>query len=144
MSNGDPFSWRWVFDGGEPRTSSQRNPGPILYNRLGKYSVSLTVTNAMGTDSLTREKYIRVVPRIFPNPANDHFLVSLGDGSNENCEIRVNDARGRTVYTAETKQSSRGFFRVNCRDWPSGLYVVRVIGKDDVFTAKVMRVGVRD
>ena len=144
ISNGDPFAWKWVFEGGEPRTSTQRNPGPVQYNRLGKYSVSLAVTNALGTDSLTLENYIRVVPRIFPNPATDHFLVSIGDESNESCTIMVNDARGRTVFTAETMQTIRGFFQVDCRNWPSGLYVVRVVGKDHAYTGKVMRVRVVD
>ena len=141
LSKGDPYSWRWVFEGGEPRTSTQRNPGPIHYDRLGKYSVTLTVTNALSADSLTREKYIRVVPRIFPNPATDHFLVSIGDESGETFDILVNDVRGQTVYTAEVKQSNRGFIRVNCQNWPSGLYVVRIIGKDFAYTEKVVRVG---
>lgn len=144
ISKGDPHSWHWFFEGGEPRTSTQPNPGPIHYERLGKYSVSLTVTNALGTDSLTREKYIRVVPRIFPNPATDHFLVSIGYEPGETFNILVNDVRGQIVYTAEIKQTNRSFTRVNCRNWPSGLYVVRVIGKDFAFTEKVIRVGVGD
>ena len=144
ISKGDPYSWHWVFEGGEPRTSTQRNPGPVHYDRLGKYSVTLMVTNALSSDSLTREKYIRVVPRIFPNPATNHFLVSIGDESGETFDILVNDVRGQTVYTAEVKQNNRGSVRVNCQNWPSGLYVVRIIGRDFAFTEKVMRVGVGD
>lgn len=141
ISKGEPLSWRWVFEGGEPRISTQRDPGPIQYDRLGKYSVSLTVTNALGTDSLTRKNYIRVVPRIYPNPVTDYFMVSIGDDSGESCNIMVNDTRGRTVYTADAKQSNRGFIRVNCQNWPSGLYVVRVVGKECSYNGKIVKVG---
>ena len=144
ISKGDPYSWQWNFEGGEPSTSTERNPGPIRYDRLGKYTVTLTVVNAQGVDSLKRVEYIRVVPRIFPNPATDHFMVSIGEESGESCKIMVNDARGQTVYTSGITQSSRGFTRVNCQNWPSGLYVVRITGGNCDYTGKVVKVGLRD
>lgn len=141
LSNGNPVSWYWTFEGGEPATSSQRNPGPIQYNRLGQYSVTLIVTNAFGKDSLTREDYIRVVPRIFPNPVIDHFLVLIGDEPDATYNIQVSDVQGHTVYSAEIKQNGLGFSRVNCQKWPSGLYVVRVSGKDFAYTGKIVKLG---
>lgn len=54
-------SWQWTFEGGEPATSTQRNPSGITYNSVGKYDVSLTVSNANGeTQTVTKHNYITV------------------------------------------------------------------------------------
>lgn len=141
FSSGNPFSWRWIFEGGEPAASTQRDPGPVNYSRLGQYSVTLVVTNAYGSDSLTREDYIRVVPRIFPNPAKDHLMITTGDNPNEKCTILVCNTLGSMVYTAEVQQAGNGFSRVNCQNWPSGLYVVRVAGINFAYTEKIVKLG---
>ncbi len=57
QSSYEPTSWSWTFgDGG---TSTAQNPGHT-YNAVGTYTVSLTVSNAYGSDSLTRTAYISV------------------------------------------------------------------------------------
>lgn len=49
-------AWEWDFgDGG---TSSERNP-THTYTDYGEFTVSLTVTNANGSETITRAKYIR-------------------------------------------------------------------------------------
>ena len=54
-------SWQWVFEGGEPSTSTQRNPQGITYNTIGHYNVTLTVTNGSGqTESITKQNFINV------------------------------------------------------------------------------------
>ena len=49
-SAGNPTSWTWSFQGGSPSSSIAQNPF-VAYNTPGTYSVSLTVTNANGTDT---------------------------------------------------------------------------------------------
>ena len=56
-----PTSWSWTFDGGTPATSTQQNPS-VVYETPGTYSVSLTVTNAQGSDTETKTGYITVTP----------------------------------------------------------------------------------
>jgi len=57
QSAGNPTSWSWTFgDGG---TSTLQNPSHT-YSRKGSFTVTLTATNANGSDSLTRSKYIVV------------------------------------------------------------------------------------
>ncbi|HEY4800947.1 MAG TPA: T9SS type A sorting domain-containing protein [Bacteroidia bacterium] len=58
-SAGQPTAWSWVFQGGNPATSTQQNPF-VAYNSPGTYSVSLTATNANGTDSKTYTGFITV------------------------------------------------------------------------------------
>lgn len=54
-------SWEWTFEGGEPSTSTERNPTGITYNAIGHYDVTLKVTNAEGmTETVTKQNYINV------------------------------------------------------------------------------------
>jgi PKD repeat protein len=62
-STGGPTTWAWNFgDGG---TSNLQNPSHT-YSTPGTYTVSLTVTNANGSDTETKTSYITVSPIQLP------------------------------------------------------------------------------
>ncbi len=56
-STGSPASWNWAF--GDGNTSTQQNTDHT-YSKAGKYTVSLTASNAAGRNTLTRSVYINV------------------------------------------------------------------------------------
>lgn len=56
-STGTPFGWYWNF--GDGTNASVQNP-VHTYTGNGKYTVSLTVTNAGGSSTKTRTEYISV------------------------------------------------------------------------------------
>jgi gingipain R len=58
-SSGSPSSWSWTFSSGSPSNSSAQNPS-VTYNSVGTYDVSLTATNANGSDTETKTNYITV------------------------------------------------------------------------------------
>jgi PKD repeat protein len=58
-STGNPTSYSWTFAGGNPATSTLANP-VVTYSTSGTYAVSLTVSNAIGTDSENQTNYITV------------------------------------------------------------------------------------
>jgi PKD repeat protein len=60
LSTGSPTSWSWTFTGGTPASSTTQNPSNISYAAAGTYQVSLTVTNANGSDTETKTGYIIV------------------------------------------------------------------------------------
>lgn len=60
LSGGSPTSWSWTFTGGTPSSSTLQNPTGIQYNAPGSYAVSLTATNANGSDTETKTAYIYV------------------------------------------------------------------------------------
>ncbi|WP_340114247.1 PKD domain-containing protein [Maribellus mangrovi] len=68
-STNSPASWAWTFEGGNPATSTAKNP-TVTYDTPGNYEVSLTVTNSGGSDTKTVSSYISV-NRILMPPAAD-------------------------------------------------------------------------
>ncbi len=54
-----PTSWSWSFPGGTPSTSNVQNPS-VTYANPGVYDVTLTVTNASGTQTKTKTGFISV------------------------------------------------------------------------------------
>lgn len=58
-SAGQPTSWNWTFPGGSPSSSTSQNP-VVYFNTPGNFPVSLTVTNAIGTDSITYTSLINI------------------------------------------------------------------------------------
>ena len=67
-STNSPTSWSWTFgDGG---TSTAQSPSHT-YNTANQYTVSLTATNAQGSDGETKTNYITVVQ------AQDYTCASL-------------------------------------------------------------------
>ncbi|MDG2227895.1 MAG: zinc-dependent metalloprotease family protein [Flavobacteriales bacterium] len=60
VSAGNPVSWSWVFNGGNPAISSDQNPVGIQYASSGIYDVELTVSNGAGSNTITETSYINV------------------------------------------------------------------------------------
>ncbi len=59
-SRNGPLFWNWIFNGGTPMLSEEQNP-EVTYLNPGLYSVSLTVTNDAGNNSLVKSDYIEVL-----------------------------------------------------------------------------------
>jgi PKD repeat protein len=103
LSTGNPTSWLWQF--GDGTNSTDQHPLKI-YATAGNYTVSLTATNAAGSDSETKTDYIIVsgipippvasftgIPQTGNAPLSVHFtdlstgnptqwLWQFGDGTN--------------------------------------------------------------
>ncbi len=54
-----PTEWNWTFTGGIPSSSTEQHP-VVTYNSAGTFSVTLTVTNQYGTDTVTKTNFITV------------------------------------------------------------------------------------
>jgi PKD repeat protein len=71
---GDIDTYDWSFPGGTPSTSNVANP-TVTYNTAGVYPVTLTVSNASGSDSKTLNDIVHVRSALAPNwaPATEDF-----------------------------------------------------------------------
>jgi PKD repeat protein/photosystem II stability/assembly factor-like uncharacterized protein len=66
LASGPPTTFEWSFEGGNPSTSNEKDPANITYENEGTYDVTLTVTNDLGTSTITREDYIVVSSTLLP------------------------------------------------------------------------------
>ncbi len=106
ISSQMPTSWSWTFDGGTPATSTEQNPR-VVYNTPGTYTVSLTVTNAQGSNTETKTGYITVtrpyeviVEWNFPTTSAD-ATADAGIQANLTKTLTVGGGVGTISYTAD-------------------------------------------
>lgn len=59
LSEGNPTSWLWTFEGGEPATSTEQNP-VVKYNTTGTFDVTLSVSNGTENNAVTRTGFVTV------------------------------------------------------------------------------------
>lgn len=78
-SVGGQTSYTWNFAGGSPATSTLTNPS-VIYNTPGTYSVSLTASNVIGSNTYSVLNYVTVTPTVAPS-----ISIALTSGSNPMC-----------------------------------------------------------
>lgn len=61
VDNINAVSYRWEFQGGNPSTSTLRNP-VVSYDAPGVFNVKMVVSNSAGADSLIRSAFITIQP----------------------------------------------------------------------------------
>jgi PKD repeat protein len=109
LSTGSPTSWSWAFgDGG---TSTNQNPSHT-YTAAGAYNVTLTATNATGSDPVTKNGYITVTE---PGGGNTMHVSSMSvtrQAKGPNFEgvvaVTVVDDGGQPVSSATVSVSFDG------------------------------------
>ncbi len=99
----NPTSWSWSFPGGTPSTSTSQNP-VVTYNTIGTYSVTLTSTNAAGSDIETKTNYIQVNEQVL------NYCASQGNNFSQEWISRVafntfSNPSGAAGYTNFTNLS---------------------------------------
>jgi PKD repeat protein len=72
QSSGNPTSWNWTFEGGNPASSTEEHP-TVVYDSPGVYSVTLEVSNGDEINELVMEDYITI------NEGVDVVLSSFSD-----------------------------------------------------------------
>ncbi|MCK5059281.1 MAG: PKD domain-containing protein [Candidatus Aminicenantes bacterium] len=104
LSTNNPTSWSWTFEGGTPSSSTAQNP-TVTYNTIGAYNVSLTATNAAGSDGETKIDYITVQEVII------EYCTS--SGTNQNYEYiagvqvaNLNNGSGASPYSNFTSYTA--------------------------------------
>jgi PKD repeat protein len=143
-SENNPTEWAWTFEGGTPATSDEQNPA-VVYNEEGTFSVSLTATNAAGSNTVEMEEYIVVGDGIgiqilgeddyftYPNPATKYIVVNNGDSIRYIDFISVS---GETILHVE-----KNFDNIDISSLSKGHYILKIYTQSDkVFTKKLSKV----
>lgn len=78
LTDGNPTSWHWTFEGGVPATSTDQDPTNIVYNNAGSFKVTLTVEDATGTSVEIKNDYILVLA-----PSNSAWIEQVSGFSTQ-------------------------------------------------------------
>lgn len=65
-STGTPSTWSWLLPGAVTTQANGANPGNICYLNAGNYSITLNVSNGLGSDEVTVQQAISVMPYLEP------------------------------------------------------------------------------
>ena len=93
-STGTPTSWAWDFENDGVIDSTEQSPS-FTYTAAGTYTVNLTVSNAAGSDTVTKADYITVsspYPRPLPAYRNINIYVANDEG------VKYDEPNGITRY----------------------------------------------
>ena len=119
ISTNYPVSRKWTFAGGTPATATDAIP-VIMYNTPGEYDVTLEVTNAAGSDTVSKTKYIVVSPvtgvndideldknlKMYPNPTNGLLTVEFVLTAGKQLSLELFDITGKKLANLATVKST--------------------------------------
>ncbi|MBI4775968.1 MAG: PKD domain-containing protein [Deltaproteobacteria bacterium] len=106
QSTNNPTSWSWNF--GDGSNSSAQNP-THTYSSPGNYTVTLTVSNAYGSDSETKSNYIVAIEDV-TEPEVTYFQINNGAGTTTTQLVTLNNTTANipSQYMASESPSFAG------------------------------------
>ncbi len=136
LSIGPVSGYHWIFEGGTPSFSDEKNPPPVRYRQTGTFQVKLRVTSASSSSIKTDSVY--VLPVIFPNPTKDgrvHIL--LGSYQPANISVAVYDIMGRRLNIFKPQFEKDGMM-IQLPHNQNGLYIIRLTNNNITQTFKII------
>ncbi|REH44486.1 PKD repeat protein [Tenacibaculum gallaicum] len=86
-------TYNWTFEGGEPSSSSSKNPGIIRYKKEGEYTITLEASNRDGSIDVKTQK-VTVKPTVLID-----FDVEVLENNYSPVEVNItNQTKGATSF----------------------------------------------
>ncbi|MBN1598707.1 MAG: T9SS type A sorting domain-containing protein [Bacteroidales bacterium] len=130
------------FDGVDYSWSTGSDEQQITVTEAGTYSLTVTGSCYSSIDSVLVSddcgvsfENIDIDPMtISPNPANTYFTISVEEGAV--LKMQIISVDGKTMFTGELNDKK---YRIDCSDWPAGLYIIRANYDDKVHFIKLIK-----
>jgi len=78
----------------------------------------------------------------YPNPVHDVLYIKVASPQADNLQIQITDMQGRMLYSQNKFVDNSAInFQVDCRTWPSQLYLLKIVGSDGkiITVQKIMK-----
>ena len=142
LTENNPTNWIWLFEGGTPSFSSDQSPSGITYDNEGIFDVTLIVSNAAGSDTLTKIDYMQVglnsimnstasVVNIYPNPTESKVTIDVV-GYRGVVTTKVYDIIGNLIISTNQKT-------IDMQEYSNGIYLFKIEYDNRVDEFKVIR-----
>lgn len=117
LTSGVPDTWSWTITPGvagvdwayvSSTTSTSKNP-TVQFNTVGLYTIALTASNSLGSDTETKIDYINVIQPSAPCDAMSSTGCATGDANEYIAEVTLNtisNATSCSTYSDFTAQST--------------------------------------
>jgi len=99
--------------------------------------VNLLSDSTIASMNVTGIKMLEMISatiKTYPNPANDHLIVDLGDAAAS--ELKLMNTIGQVVYTLASQQLNRSV-TINTAYFPNGIYYLSIQTKEGRVTKKI-------
>ena len=124
----------YLWDFGDGSTSMDQNP-THTYKLGGRYTVTLTVTNACGSTT-TQEEVIIVLSSVSetflcdltlkPNPATRYIRIESSEVNGNDLGVAILDMQGKLVSAGLSMDSDAYGVTISFDEIPQGTYLVRI------------------
>ncbi len=114
-----------------------RRAGMTHYDE-SSYTQVINVNTVTGVASISGDKGQF---NLYPNPSNGQFRIALSDmpAQSQNVEVEISNILGETIYTTNYSASNNQLTKdISMQNAPAGLYFVRILTGDKVYTAKMV------
>ena len=115
-SGGNPTNWNWTFPGGTPASSTLQNP-VVNYSQVGSYSVTLQISNSVGSDVITLPNFVTVddIPQTEASFVTDLLNVNFTGVANgaDNILWDFGDGNTSTVLSPSHTYAEEGSYNVS-------------------------------
>ncbi|MBC8172897.1 MAG: PKD domain-containing protein [Chitinophagales bacterium] len=124
----------YTWDFGDGGTSSEENP-TYVYDVVGEYTITLTVTNDCGTDVYTSVVQITTAIKedplfgktiIYPNPTASVVIVDMNLDKVYDVHLRLIDAGGKTVMYRNAGKMQNGKIELDLSELNNGVYQLEI------------------
>jgi len=143
LSAGAATAYLWTFEGGNPASSTDKDPVPVVYNTPGSFNVTLKVTNEWGDNTLQKVDYIYVggvginelskaSVNVYPNPVKDMLTV---EASSTIKEVTVINFVGQTILNQKPDAQTAV---INTSELKSGVYNLKIKLEDGYINKKIV------
>jgi hypothetical protein len=143
FTSNSPAATSWWWDFGDGHFSDLQHP-VHWYSSNGTYDVCLTVEDECGSStscdtinfqSFGLEEKMHCQFRIFPNPASEAVTIRLPE--QEKFKLYLRNSIGATCLMIKDIKGNPGEYKIDVSGFPSGLYVLNLIGGRYSMTEKL-------
>jgi Zn-dependent metalloprotease/PKD repeat protein len=140
LSVNAPTSWSWSFPGGTPSNSNLQNP-VVEYRTEGVYPVTLTCSNSIGNNSVTKDGYIVVSLgndirdftnssiSYYPNPTKDKLFIK----SESDYRLRIFSVTGKLLIDINNQDE------VSLAGLQNGIYLLQIETEGKILSDKLIK-----
>ena len=151
LSTLDVIEWMWDFDNDGTIDSNEQNP-IYIYEEVGIYTVSLTVTNGYLEDTEIKEDYIEVtstgaehgiIPvetmlyQNHPNPFNPVTNIRFDIKENETGVLSIYNIKGQFIESHQFEAGQRNF-QWDASNQASGVYFYKLQTESSTVNKKML------